>query len=954
MAEPIDILVIEDDEVDYQLLVRYLRSNNIACNCHWVDDAASLRNALLTQTWDLVISDYRLPAMHTLHILSYVITELPDVPIILLSGTIGEERAVELFKEGVDDCVNNGKLVRLVSALERSLREAHSHMVRQQAEAELLPSEKRYRNLIEQLPDIIYTASLDAVPSFQFVSPQIERVLGYNSEQIVGDRGFFAKQIHSQDQERVLAEFRQRSCNNKASCSEYRIWAADGHLVWLRDEARTVQPDPGKPRLLLGVLRDITEQKRTTKQLARAEDEWTQAMEQFAHAILLLDMDRRLVRANSAFYRMLGIDVASSVGQYLADLVYPEGEQSPCRICQALETRQEGVFTIEPEDAGNPTGRPLELTLKLVHDSSGIATGMVMGLNDLTRIRQTEQRLRQSAIVFENTADGVIITDADNNIIDVNRAFTEITGYRREEVLGKNPRILRSQRHDEKFYQALWNSLNTTGKWRGEIWNRRKDGSIYPEWLTISNVHEEGGKLTNYVAVFADISAVKHSQEQMEYLAHHDALTGLPNRLLFNDRLSHALNHAQRNRLMLAVTFLDLDRFKNINDSLGHQAGDALLKQVAKVLVRSVRQEDTVARIGGDEFILILENIHEAKDAMIAAEKLMLALNEPFKLEGQEIHVAASMGISLYPRDGKDASTLLRNADAAMYRAKEGGRNGYQFYTRELTQNAIERVFMENNLRRALEQDELTLFYQPQIDLHTGRIIGIEALVRWQHPELGIVSPAKFIPVAEDCGLIHSVGDWVLQTACTQAACWLKKGLSFGHIAVNVAGRQLQRGGIVNTVRTALKESGLPLSMLELEVTENFIMREAEHAINQLEALRELGVVLAIDDFGTGYSSLSYLKRLPINKLKIDQSFVRDIPEDPNDIAISNAVIALGQSLQMTVIAEGVETSEQVEFLKEAGCHEAQGYFYSMPLSSDRMEVFLAQWDSEEESAAVN
>lgn len=820
--------------------------------------------------------------------------------------------------------------------------------------SELLSSENRYRNLIELLPDIIYTACLDAVPTFQFVSPQIERILGFSPEQIIGERDFFAKQIHSQDQERVLAEFRRRCCDNKSSCSEYRIWAADGRLVWLRDEARTVQPDSNRPRLLLGVLRDVTEHKCTVRQLACAEAEWIQAMERFAHAILQLDMDRRLVRANSAFYRMLGIDSASSVGQYFADLVYPEGEQSNCRICQALEARREGVFTMEPDDAGNPTGRPLEVTLKLVHDSSGIATGMVMVLNDLTRIRQTEQRLRQSATVFENTADGVIITDADNNIIDVNRAFTEITGYGREEVLGKNPRILRSQCHDKNFYQALWNTLNTTGKWHGEIWNRRKDGSIYPEWLTISNVHEEGGKRTNYVAVFADISAVKRSQEQMEHLAHHDALTGLPNRLLFNDRLSHALNHAQRNRLMLAVTFLDLDRFKNINDSLGHQVGDALLKQVAKVLVRSVRQEDTVARIGGDEFILLLENVHEVKDAMVAAEKLMLALNEPFTLEGQEIHVAASMGISLYPRDGVDASTLLRNADAAMYRAKEGGRNAYQFYTRELTQNAIERVVVENSLRRALDQDELTLFYQPQIDLHTGHIIGIEALVRWQHPELGIVSPAKFIPVAEDCGLIHGIGDWVLRTACAQATRWLKKGLNFGHIAVNVAGRQLQRGGIVNTVRTALNESGLPFPMLELEVTENFIMREAEHAIHQLEALRELGVVLAIDDFGTGYSSLSYLKRLPINKLKIDQSFVRDIPEDPNDIAISNAVIALGHSLQMTVIAEGVETSEQVQFLKEAGCHEAQGYFYSMPLSSEKMEVFLAQRTNEAGPAAVN
>ena len=940
MLEHLEILVIEDDELDYQLLERHLR-NHITCRCYRVDNPRLLQEALRTQAWDLVLSDYSLPALDIRETLRHVMEELPDTPIILLSGTIGEEEAIDLLKAGVEDFVNKDKLTRLIPAIERGLREAKVHKAHKQAEWGLRYSEERYRTLVEQLPDIIYTAALDEAFTTQYVSPQIEHILGFSPEEVLAIPAFFTKRMHPEDRERVLGEVRQSLRQNTPFRSEYRIAAKDGHTVWLHDEAHIIQPGAGRPQILLGVMRDITQHKHAEQELARVEAEWTQAMDQFDVAIFLLDMNRRLLRANSAFYRMINIDAEHCLGRNIMNLLHPNGEQKPCPMCQAIADLREGVTTMEPGEYNNPTGCPIEITLKLIRNTSGAATGILMAMHDLSRARQTEQRLRQSAIVFESTAEGVFITDSEANILDTNRAFTEITGYERSEALGADPKILKSGRHDENFYHDMWHSINETGRWRGEIWNRRKDGSLYPAWLTISSVLNGEGKLTNYVAVFSDISSVKHSQEQMVYLAHHDALTGLPNRLLFHARLDHALKHAERNHSMLAVIFLDLDRFKNINDSLGHPAGDTLLKQVAKVLVHSVRLNDTVARIGGDEFVMVLENIREVENAAKAAEKLMLAFTKPFALEGQEIHVSASMGISIYPRHGEDASTLLRNADAAMYRAKEEGRNTYQFYTRQLTKIAYERVLLENNLRRALELDELRLLFQPQVDLHTGHIVGAEALVRWQHPELGIVSPAKFIPVAEDCGLIHIIGNWVLHTACAKAEQWLKNGLDFGHIAVNVAGRQLQRGGVVNSVKAALDQSGLSLSMLELEVTENFIMREAEHAIDQLEALRKLGVVLAIDDFGTGYSSLSYLKRLPINKLKIDQSFVHDIPADPNDMAISNAVIALGKSLQMTVIAEGVETEEQAQFLRKAGCHEAQGYLYSRPVTAEKFEVLL-------------
>uniref|UniRef100_UPI003F4ACFA3 putative bifunctional diguanylate cyclase/phosphodiesterase n=1 Tax=Sedimenticola selenatireducens TaxID=191960 RepID=UPI003F4ACFA3 len=492
-------------------------------------------------------------------------------------------------------------------------------------------------------------------------------------------------------------------------------------------------------------------------------------------------------------------------------------------------------------------------------------------------------------------------------------------------------------------YRDLWHSLTETGHWRGEMWNRRKNGELFPKWQTINSVVDGNGNLTHYVGIFSDITHIKQSQEKLDHLGHHDALTDLPNRLLLNERLDQAIKHAERHDTLLAVIFLDLDNFKHINDSLGHPVGDQLLQEVARKLLLATRQDDTVARIGGDEFVLLLEDIGKPENAGIAAQKLAAVFAEPFQLEQQAIRITASLGICICPQDGKDSATLLRNADSAMYRAKEEGRNTYQFYTEELTRNAFERVSLENNLRQAIEKEQLRLLYQPQFELQSGRIIGLEALIRWVHPELGTISPARFIPLAEESGLIHPIGEWVLRTACRQGRQWQQQGIDFGRIAVNIAGPQLQRGNLVNEVIAVLDETQLPTDRLELEVTEGFIMQQAGSAITQLQALRELGLTLSIDDFGTGYSSLSYLKQLPIHKLKIDQSFVRDIPDDRNDMAIADAIIAMGKSLGLRVIAEGVETEAQAEFLKQAGCQEGQGYLYSKPITAEAVEALITE-----------
>jgi diguanylate cyclase (GGDEF)-like protein/PAS domain S-box-containing protein len=575
------------------------------------------------------------------------------------------------------------------------------------------------------------------------------------------------------------------------------------------------------------------------------------------------------------------------------------------------------------------------------YDKEGIPLRSIGTIQDVTEQYLAAEKQRQAAAVFSSTLEGVVITDLEGTILDVNQAFESITGYPRREVIGKNPRVLKSHRHDQTFYANLWQTLGRQGYWHGEIWNRRKDGTVYPELMTITTVRNDQDEPTGYVGVFSDITEAKANQERLDYLTQHNPLTNLPNRLLFNDRLQHSIELAIRQQTVLSVVFIDIDRFKHVNDSMGHIAGDDLLRQLASRLRRIVRSNDTLAHLSGDEFVVILEDIGTAQHVTLAVNKLLEAFKDPFQLQDQEIYVTASIGISLFPEDGRDASDLLRNADTAMYQAKEEGRNTYRFYTEEMMAITFEQMLLENALRNALDRQEFYLVYQPQIDLSSGQLVGLEALLRWHHSELGVVSPAQFIPLAEQTGLIRDIGAWVLRQACHQGKAWLNQGFTFGRIAVNVAGPQIRQNGLQQVVQSALNESGLPPTCLELEVTEGFIMERSMGSIEQLATLRDLGIQISIDDFGTGYSSLSYLKQLPIEKLKIDRSFVQDIPHDANDMAIAEAIIALGRALNLKVIAEGVETQEQASFLKRKGCHEGQGYLYSRPISPD---VIASHW----------
>ncbi|HET6719532.1 MAG TPA: EAL domain-containing protein, partial [Rhodocyclaceae bacterium] len=571
----------------------------------------------------------------------------------------------------------------------------------------------------------------------------------------------------------------------------------------------------------------------------------------------------------------------------------------------------------------------------------GSINGVVGVMIDITERKRLEERIQLAATVFDSTADGVVIADRQGKIITVNRAFTEITGYREDEVCGRNPRLLQSGLQDQSFYRAMWSAIRQNDRWSGDLWNRRKDGSSFPESLTISAVRDDSGDITHYVGVFSDITRLKSAQEALDFQAHHDPLTGLPNRLLLEDRLDSAVQRAKRERSSLALLFIDLDRFKNINDTLGHHVGDVVLCEAARRFTGAVREADTVARLGGDEFIIVLENIHEPAAASRVAEKILVALHQAIVIAGQEFFIGASIGIGVYPQDGDNPADLLKHADAAMYRAKEHGRNTFEFFSSEIAAHSLERFKLEADIRYAVEREQLMVYFQPQFSLHDGRLVGAEALVRWLHPERGMVSPGQFIPIAEESGVIVAMGEWILRRACRDWAAWHARGLRPGVLAVNVSGIEFRRGRVQESVAATLAETRLPAELLELEITESSIMNQADNSIRALQALREMGLLLAIDDFGTGYSSLAYLKRLPLSKLKVDQSFVRGLPDGAEDAAITRAIIALARSLGLTTMAEGVETEAQRDFLSAAGCDEMQGYLLGRPMPAADFNALL-------------
>lgn len=672
-----------------------------------------------------------------------------------------------------------------------------------------------------------------------------------------------------------------------------------------------------------------------------SEAKYRSLFENISQSVIYLDATGIVMAVNHAAEQLFGLPRDVIIGRKFADCcfkviredgsAFPEEQQPPMLALSTgkpVEGVVMGLFNAERQSYIWVSVNSVPEFRQGEHQPYQV----LMTLTDITRQKQSEGTLSMASVIFNNIGEGIFVTDKEKKIISVNDAFTTITGFSQQDVFGKSADYLHSKKSNLKSDEELNTYAGCLNGWQGEIWRRHKSSIDFPSWTTVSEVKDSSGEIAHYVHVFMDITHFKKAQDHLGFLAYHDPLTKLPNRLLLKDRIDHSLQNALREGSQSAVLFLDLDRFKGINDTYGHAVGDGLLKEVAKRIKNLVRKEDTVSRYAGDEFVVFMENIPDAKNPAKLAQKLIDTFNAPVYIKGYRLKISTSVGISLFPQDGRDTDTLIRNADAAMYRAKKEGRNNFQYYSLELTSEAFEKMSMERALRQSLERHELILYYQPQVCLKTGKLVGVESLVRWMHPKLGLMPPKQFIPIAEECGFIVALGEWVLQNACMQMRRWLDEGLQINKMVVNVSALQFLRSDFVATVERILHLSGLDPTYLELELTGGGFMDNSEQFIKALNQLVESGIDLTVDDFGVGCFSFNNLKRIPVKKLKINSSFVVDVLNNADDEDIARAMIALGHGLHLQVIAMGIESRAQQNRLMDLGCDEGQGYLYGSPV----------------------
>jgi diguanylate cyclase (GGDEF)-like protein/PAS domain S-box-containing protein len=699
--------------------------------------------------------------------------------------------------------------------------------------------------------------------------------------------------------------------------------------------------------------RQALQGRRNARQLGRDHALFKNLFNATADAIFLLRKNR-IVDCNQAALQLFAAPGAAALPYTDLSLVQP-----PCQPDGAVSTLA-WFAQLERNIASPATTRfewnfiahgGQEFTAEVTLNAASVGGDSILQLivRDISERKLAENSMRLANQAFESSLEGIAITDANRNILTVNRAFTTITGFAREEVMGRNPSLLSSGRHGDEFYQDMWAALNGHKEWQGEIWNIRKNGEVYPQWLNISQVCDLHGRVTNYVGVFSDISELKAAHARNLHSVYHDQLTALPNSVLLADRLHQLSGQAKAHPgEKIALMYMDVDRLKVVNDSMGREAGDQLLQLVAARLQGSIRSTDTLARLNGDEFAVLLSKLDDADDASAIARHILRSFDEPFQLHGHRIHVSLSIGISVYPTDGTDSEALLQHAAMAMYRAKQRGGVSYELYDRELGAQAGKRLAIETGLRHALERDELEVFYQPQFECHSGKLIGFEALLRWRHPELGLIPPGTFLAIAEETGAIVPIGAWVLQAACAQAQAWRQQSRQHRLVAVNLSARQLRHPDFVQHVISALDNSGLPANCLELEITESMMMHDLDACVDIMHRLAALGVEFSIDDFGTGYSSLSYLKKMPIKALKIDQSFIRDIVTDADGASIVGAIVAMSNTLGLRVVAEGIEDHAQLAHLKGYSAIIGQGYLLGRPASAQAAAELIESIEAEQ------
>ncbi|WP_417224543.1 EAL domain-containing protein [Amphritea sp.] len=684
---------------------------------------------------------------------------------------------------------------------------------------------------------------------------------------------------------------------------------------------------------------DITETRRKEQELRK----FSRALKQSPAAVVITDINGIIEYINPKAEEVSGYSLDEVVGKRPS--LFSSGDLSPVNyqaMWQQMLSGQpwQGTFLNRRK---NGSLYWEAATISAVRDSLGQITHFVAVKEDITERRATEEQLRMNAAVFETTNEGIMITAPDATIISVNPAFSEITGYSSAEVVGKKPNMFQSGKQKDTFYQNMWLSLEKAGSWSGEIWNKRKDGSVYPQWLSIAAVQNRDGLLEQYVAVFSDMTQRKNDEEQIRQQANFDALTSLPNRIMLKRELTQIHHRCDQAGCLCALLFIDLDRFKAVNDTLGHSVGDQMLQQVSLRLTSVIGENDLLSRFGGDEFVIVLQNLTDQEEAAIIAKQVIEILQPPFQLAGRTLYIGASVGISCYPNDSDSGEVMLRHADMAMYLAKDNGRNQYQFFNAQMREQVKNRTELEQALRQAINNHEFELYYQPISNCLQHRVVAAEALIRWHHPERGLISPTEFIPLAEETGLIQPIGLWVLRQSCEQIVKWELQGINNLCITVNVASNQRLLGFDAEVAADIMHSVGVDPSKIIFEITENMFLENSTEAIAWLQEFKALGSKLAIDDFGTGYSSLSYLKQFPIDKLKIDRAFIRDLPDNKEDATLVNAIIAMSKSLGLELIAEGVETIEQLQYLHQLDCPNIQGFLFSKPVQAEQLPAVIEQ-----------
>ncbi|BAN34527.1 diguanylate cyclase/phosphodiesterase with PAS/PAC sensor(s) [Sulfuricella denitrificans skB26] len=799
-------------------------------------------------------------------------------------------------------------------------------------------SEEMFRRLAQISPAGIFHA--DTQGACDYVNERWSEITGLSIEESLGDGWMLA--LHKEDRERTLALWREAMSTMQPKPMEWRMQRHDGTVRWAFGEAATELDAQGRIAGFIGIVNDITERKQAEIKLRESEERYRQTLQTSIDGFWIASSDGRILDVNDAYCQMISYEREELLNMRIPDLEAMESPEETARHIQEVLTKGHDRFETRHR---RKDGQVLEIEISTVHQPGEDGGYFCAFLRDITKSKQVEEDLRIAAIAFESQA-GVMVTDANGIIVRVNQAFTHLTGYSAEEAVGQTSALLKSGRHDQAFYQGMWETLKQKGYWQGQMWNRRKNGKIYAEWLTITAVTAPDGRITHYVGTFSDITQNREAEAEIHRLAYYDPLTLLPNRRLLQDRLGQVLAATVRNGHCGAILFLDMDNFKTLNDTRGHDIGDLLLVEVAQRLKTCVRGVDTVARLGGDEFVVLLEDLsgefeEAAAQAKLVGDKVQEVIARSYHLKGCEYYCTTSIGISLFRDNNVTVDELLKHADLAMYQSKNAGRNTQRFFDPAMQAALDEHSALETDLRLALKRQQLRLYYQPQMESTRG-LVGAEALLRWVHPERGLVEPGDFISIAEETGFILPIGYWVLETACAQLKAW--EGNPRTHelqLAVNVSARQFRQPDFAVQVQQVLAQSGADPTRLKIELTESLVLDNVSDTIIKMQALKAIGVGFSMDDFGTGYSSLSYLTRLPLDQLKIDRSFIRDFGSDANGAAIVQTIIIMGKTLGLNVIAEGVETVAQRDFLDRNGCHAFQGFLFSRPLPLADFEQFM-------------